>query len=104
MAIKTYRVYISGKIGTRHVNVILHDMLEDLGFASGGGAEGTSFDDQTPVVRNMHRGIDESYFDVDFPNADQNVDYIAKVESMKRYIVDNSVQYQDITTEPPKDM
>jgi hypothetical protein len=100
MATRTYRIFISSKISPRHSNIIIHDMLKDLGFSNPDG--GVS--DQTPIVRNMHRGIDESYFDVDFPSIDDNIDYTSMVESIKRYVGESSVQYQDITTEPPKDM
>lgn len=102
MAIKTFRIWVSGKISPRHSNIILHQMLDDLGFAATN--EGT-FSDQTSTIRNMHRENEEGYFDVDIPIVDEeNEDVIAKVEAIKRYVVENSVQYQDITNEPPKDM
>lgn len=74
-------------------------MLESLGFNATNGVSA----DQLPSVRNMHRGNEEAYFDVDIP-LENNNDPQSIVESMKRYIIENSVQYQDITTEPPKDM
>jgi hypothetical protein len=98
MATKTFRIFISGKISPRHSNVIIHNMLTDLGYVIGN-------DQTTPTIRNMHRGVDESYFDIDFLNIDNNIDYIAKVNEIKRYVIESSsVQYQDITNEPPKDM
>jgi hypothetical protein len=91
MATKTFRIWVSGKISPRHSNIIIHDMLPDLGY----NTEETS-------VRNMHRGVDESYFDIEFANIDENIDYIAKVNAIKQYVLESSIQYQDITTEPPK--
>ena len=66
-------------------------MLEDLGLVA---AEQVS-------IRNMHRGNDEGYFDVDIYNDN---DAASIVDSMKRYIIENSVQYEDITDHPPKKM
>jgi hypothetical protein len=92
MATKIFRIFISGKISPRHSNILIHNMLPDLGYNT---AEET-------LVRNMHRGVDESYFDVEFHNIDENIDYNAKVNAIKQYISESSIQYQDITTEPPK--
>jgi hypothetical protein len=92
MVTKIFRVYISGKISPRLSNMILHKMLEELGYTIG--------NDQTPTIRNMHRGNEEAYFDVDIPTEDT----LSIMELIKNYIVVNSVQYDDITTEPPKDM
>jgi|SRR5215211_5953651 len=97
MTTKTFRIWISGKISPRHSNIIIHNMIPDLGYSTG--------DEQTttPIVRNMHREVDESYFDIEFPNVDENnIDYVAKVNTIKQYLLESSVQYQDITTEPPK--
>jgi hypothetical protein len=91
MATKTFRIWISGKISPRHSNIIIHDMLSDIGYKT-----------EETAVRNMHRGVDESYFDIEFSNIDENIDYNAKVNAIKQYILESSVQYQDITTEPPK--
>jgi hypothetical protein len=93
MTIKTYRVYFSGKMSSRHSNHILHKMLPDLGF--------TDINEHTPTIRNMHRGNEEAYFDIDIPD-NNNRDFDGIVETIKRYIVENTVQYDDITTEPPK--
>jgi hypothetical protein len=49
----------------------------------------------------MHRGNEEAYFDIDIPD-NNNRDFDGIVETIKRYIVENTVQYEDITTEPPK--
>ena len=95
---KTYRMYISGKTSSRHSNYILHRMLESLGFNAENGTGGS---DQIPSIRNVHRGHEETYFDVDIPN-DENAESI--IDSMRRYIIDNAVSYDDITTEPPKDL
>ncbi len=80
-------------MSSRHSNHILHKMLPDLGF--------TEINDKTPTVRNMHRGDEEAYFDVDIPD-NNNRDFDGIVETIRRYIVETSVQYEDITTEPPK--
>lgn len=90
MATKTFRIWVSGKISPRHSNIIIHNMLPDLGY------------NNSEAVRNMHRGVDESYFDIEFPNVDENIDYNAKVNAIKQYVLESSIQYQDITTEPPK--
>ena len=92
---KTYRVYFSGKMSSRHSNYILHRMLGTLGF----NAENGTGSDQIPAIRNVHRGNEETYFDVDIPK-DQDAESI--IDSIRRYVIDNSVQYEDITTEPPK--
>jgi len=102
MTKKTYRIYISGKVSPRHSHLILHKMLEDLGLVNS-TAEGTVNSDQTPSIRNMHRENEEAYFDVDIYN-NENDDAASIVDSMKRYILENSVQYEDITDQPPKDM
>ena len=79
-------------MSSRHSNQILHQMLPDIGF--------TDVDDERrPIIRNMHRGNEEAYFDVEITNEN---DAASIVESIKRYIVENTVQYEDITTEPPK--
>lgn len=99
MTIRTYRVYYSGKMSSRLSNLILHKMLVNIGFS----AENGTGSDRIPSIRNMHRGEEEAYFDVDIPidNAiGQNPESI--IDSIRRYIIDNSVQYEDITTEPPK--
>jgi hypothetical protein len=93
MATKTFRIFISGKISPRHSNIIIHNMLTDLGY--------NTAEEETSAVRNMHRGVDESYFDIEFANVDENIDYIAKVNAIKQYVLESSIQYQDITTEPP---
>lgn len=93
MTIKIYRIYFSGKMSSRHSNLILHKMLPDLGFTD------VDDDERTPSIRNMHRGNEEAYFDVEITNEN---DAASIVESIKRYIVENTVQYEDITTEPPK--
>lgn len=102
MAIKTYRIYVSGKISSRHSNLILHQMLDSMGFSAANGVSA----DQIPSIRNMHRENEQAYFDVDIPTSEfeNNNDPISIVESMKRYILENAVQYEDITTQPPKDM
>ena len=101
MAIKTYRVYFSGKMSSRHSNYILHRMLEAIGFS--GGEESGTGSDRIPTVRNLHRGNEETYFDVDIP-VDNLIgqDPESILDSIRRYVIDNSVQYDDITTEPPK--
>ena len=103
MAIKTYRVYFSGKMSSRHSNYILHRMLGAIGFGSGGGEESGTGSDKIPTVRNVHRGNEETYFDVDIP-VDNAIgqDPESILDSIIRYVRDNSVQYDDITTEPPK--
>lgn len=95
---KTYRVYISGKISARHSQLILHKMLGDLGFGGEAANGTTGSNDTIPNIRNMHRGNEEGYFDVDIYNDN---DAASIVDSMKRYIVENSVQYEDITDQPP---
>jgi hypothetical protein len=92
---KTYRVYISGKISPRHSQIILHNMVKDLGLVNNVEVE------QTPSVRNMHRGNEEGYFDVDIYNDN---DAASIVDSMKRYIIENAVQYEDITNNPPRNL
>ena len=67
-------------------------MLEDLGLVGNSAAE------PQVSIRNMHRGNDEGYFDVDIYNDN---DAASIVDSMKRYIIENSVQYEDITDQPP---
>lgn len=66
-------------------------MLGDLGYVVG--------NDKTPTIRNMHRGDEEGYFDVDIPDVENAASI---VDSMKRYIVENSAQYEDITDHPPR--
>lgn len=97
MTTKTFRVYISGKISPRLSRLILHDMLESLGYSTANGSGGS---EDIPSIRNMHRGNEEAYFDIDIPMNDPT----SIMELIKNYIVVNSVQYDDITTEPPKDM
>jgi hypothetical protein len=70
-------------------------MLVSLGFSEENGTGS----DQIPSIRNVHRGNEETYFDVDIPN-DNDAESI--IDSMRRYIIDNSASYEDITTEPPK--
>jgi hypothetical protein len=94
---KTYRIYISGKIGPRHSQLILHNMLKDLGLDNISEQVGN----EIPTIRNMHRGNEEGYFDVDIYN-DNNAASI--VDSMKMYIIENAVQYEDITNNPPTNM
>jgi hypothetical protein len=72
-------------------------MLESLGF--GPNVENGTANDQIPTIRNVHRGNEETYFDVDIPN-DDNAQSI--IESMRGYILGIAVSYEDITTEPPK--
>jgi hypothetical protein len=93
MTTKIYRIYVSGKMSSRHSNHILHKMLPDLGF--------TEPNDKTPTIRNMHRGNEEAYFDIDIPDND-NRDLDGLVDTIRRYLIETSVQYEDITTEPPK--
>ena len=93
---KTYRIYFSGQMSSRHSNNILHQMLPTLGFS----AENGTGSDQIPAIRNMHRGNEESYFDVDIPSNDTDAESI--IDSIRRYVLDSSVQYEDITTEQPK--
>jgi hypothetical protein len=92
---KTYRIYISGKIGPRHSQIILHNMVKELGLVN------TVAKEQTPSIRNMHRGNEEGYFDVDIYNDN---DAASIVDSMKRWIIENAVQYEDITNNPPRNL
>jgi hypothetical protein len=94
---KTYRIYISGKIGPRHSQLILHNMVRDLGLDN----TETVAKEQTPSIRNMHRGNEEGYFDVDIYNDN---DAASIVDSMKRWIIENAVQYEDITNNPPRNL
>lgn len=94
---KKYRIYISGKTSSRNTNYILHNMLPSLGYS----AENGTGSDQIPAIHNLHRGNEETYFDVDIHNNDDNA--LSIIEAMKRYILENSiVSHEDITTEPPK--
>jgi hypothetical protein len=92
---KTYRIYISGKIGPRHSQIILHNMVKELGLVN------TVAKEQNPSIRNMHRGNEEGYFDVDIYNDN---DAASIVDSMKRWIIENAVQYEDITNNPPRNL
>jgi hypothetical protein len=96
---KTYRVYISGKISPRHSQLILHNMLGDLGLVNNNNNNTT--ENTSISIRNMHRGIEEGYFDVDIYNDN---DAASIVDSMKRYIIENAVQYEDITNNPPRNL
>jgi hypothetical protein len=82
---KTYRIYISGKIGPRHSQLILHNMLKDLGLDNISEQVGN----EIPTIRNMHRGNEEGYFDVDIYN-DNNAASI--VDSMKMRILLTTLQ------------
>lgn len=97
---KTFRVYISGKISSRTSQTILHNMMEDLGLTTK-SEQFRNMEDQIPTVRNMHREDDYAYFDVNIPNES---DALSIVDSIKRYIIENSVQYEDITDQPPKNL
>ena len=97
---KTFRVYISGKISSRTSQTILHNMMEDLGLTTK-SEQFRNMEDQIPTVRNMHREDDHAYFDVNIPNES---DALSIVDSIKRYIIENSVQYEDITDQPPKNL
>ena len=92
---KKYRMYISGKTSSRHTNSILHQMLPNLGFSEENGTGS----DQIPSIRNIHRDAEETYFDVEIHD-DDNAESI--IDSMRRYLIDNAVTYEDTTTEPPK--
>lgn len=89
-------------MSSRLSNMILHQMLQDLDLEN--GIQGPNGDLPGPNIRNMHRGDEEAYFDIDFTVSDDPLDNsaIMMVDAIKKWIVDNSVQFEDITTTAPK--